>query len=105
VLRVTLRNSAVLFFGYSLVKDTAIGRPPARTTGFANSYPNFVFDGTDLINVYPFNYQSPQVKLSLPLGKRVSWNLGWQYYGYSEQFTGSQNYFAHIATASLRWSF
>lgn len=104
-LRVELPRRATLFLGYSLVKDTA---EPSRGSSFLfafGSYPTFVATDADFINAYPLNYQSPQVRLSFPVHKKLSWNAGWQYYGYSERYTGLQNYFAHIATTSLRWSF
>jgi len=105
-LRVELPRDAALFLGYSIVKDTADGRDrPSILSPFAAGYPNFSFDGTDLINVYPLSYQAPQARLSFRLHKKLWWNLGWQYYGYSEKFTGLQDYSAHVATTSLRWAF
>ncbi len=110
--RADLFKNAVLFLGYSIVKDTADGFSPVATpfigTGppaaapFQVSYPNFRFNGTDLINAYPLTYQAPQAKLTIKLHKKLSWNAGWQYYDYNERYTGLQNYHAHIFYTSLR---
>lgn len=111
-----IRQRATLFVGYSIVKDTAGGEGqgpvipvvssiPAPLTPFVRNYPNFVFNGADLINAYPLTYESPQARLSFRLNKRLDWNVGWQYYGYHEKFTSLQNYHANISYTSFRWSF
>ncbi len=95
-----------LFLGYSVVKDTGDGRSRLNPVApFVPAYPNVSFNGTDLIDVYPLTYQSPQGRLSVRLHPRLSWNANWQYYGFSEKFTGLQNYFANVLTTSLRWAF
>jgi hypothetical protein len=104
--RAELTKSASLFLGYSIVKDTADGQSLSGSLpAFLLSYPNFRFNGTDLIDAYPLTYQSPQARLTVKLHKQLSWNLGWQYYGYSETYTGLQNYHAHVSYSSLRWGF
>lgn len=104
--RLDLLKNAVLFLGYSIVKDTADGSSrPDLAAPFAAAYPNFRFDGTDLINAYPLSYQSPQARLTWKLHRKLSWNVGWQFYNYHERFSGVQNYHAHVSHTSLRWSF
>ena len=51
------------------------------------------------------SYHSPLARVSLELNKNLSWNVGWQFYNYSEQFTGRQNYHAHVGYSSFRWTF
>lgn len=105
-LRVDVTERAVLFLGYSVVKDTAGGQKAASLIApFVPAYPSFVFNGTDLINSYPLTYQSPQGRLTIKVRNRISWNAGWQYYNYSERFTGLQNYHAHVVYTSLRSGF
>ncbi|MBI3695536.1 MAG: hypothetical protein HY238_11950 [Acidobacteria bacterium] len=103
--RVDVHNHVALFLGYSIVKDTAGGRGLPLAPGFALTYPNFGFDGTDLINAYPLSYQAPQARLTVKLHKKLSWNANWQYYGYHERFSGLENYHAHMSSTSLRWGF
>ncbi len=107
-LRLELPRHATLLLGYSLVKDTAkpsCGSGVLCVSGQPPSYPSFVLTDADLVSAYPLNYQSPQVRLTFQLHRRLSWNAAWQYYGYSEKLTGLQNYFAHAAYTSFRWSF
>ncbi len=103
--RAEIHSKATVAMGYSLVKDTAGGRRPESVADFGRAYPSVLFDGSDAVNAYPLSYHAPQVRLSFHLHRKLSWNLGWQYYNYAERFTGIQDYTAHLATASLRWSF
>jgi hypothetical protein len=105
-LRVELPRQATLFLGYSLVQDTADPDCGASFLCGALFFPaSPTLTDTAVVNAYPLNYQSPQARLTIRLHRKLSWNGGWQYYGYSEKFTGLQNYFAHLAYTSLRWSF
>jgi hypothetical protein len=104
--RAEIASRVVLFLGYSVVKDTADGRKAATyASPFLATYPSFVFNGTDLINTYPLTYQSPQARLTIKLRNRIAWNAGWQYYGYYERFTGTQNYHANVVYTGLRSGF
>ena len=78
---------------------------PAGGRSGCGGLPNFGFDGTNLINSFPLSYQSPLARLSIGLHDRLSWNFGWQFYNYSERFSGAQNYHAHVGYSSFRWSF
>jgi hypothetical protein len=102
-LRIELPRQTTLFLGYSIVKDTAGLDLPRFTPG--PSYPSFGFDGTDFRNAYPLSYQAPQARLSFRLHRRLSWNASWQYYNYSERYSGLQNYHAHLLSTSFRWAF
>jgi hypothetical protein len=56
------------------------------------------------IRSLPFTFQTPEVKLIFKLGKRVDWNVGYQYYSYREKppFNTGQDYRAHLPYTSLR---
>jgi len=75
----------------------------------------------DFITSYPMKFQSPEVRLAIRLTKNIDWNLGYQYYDYSEtpinypfasivttgttvipQIFPAQNYTAHLPYTSLR---
>ncbi len=113
--RVDLHTKLALSVGYSIVKDTAepprvlfavIGpTPQPPPPPFVAGYPNFAFDGTDLINAYPLTYHSPQARLTWRLHPKVSWNVGWQYYAYRERFSRALNYHANVSYTSFRWAF
>lgn len=80
----------VRFVGrYSLTKDTA------GTIG------GFSLDGQRVTTGLPVSYHSPQALLTLRIAQRVAWNVGWQYYGYAERFSGTRGYRAHIGFSSL----
>ena len=102
--RIQARQRLTFYLGYSLAKDTGDGRSPSYNSGIVPNYPNFSFDG-DFYNSFPLSYQSPLARLSVQLNKVLSWNFGWQYYNYSEQFIGQQNYHAHVGYSSFRWTF
>jgi hypothetical protein len=95
-----------LYLGYNLAKDTGDDRSQLTfPTAVTPNYPNFASDGTSFFNSYPLSYQSPQARLSVRLGDKLSWNFGWQFYNYSEDFSALQNYHAHVGYSSFRWSF
>jgi len=56
------------------------------------------------IRSLPFTYQTPEARLSFRLGRRVDWNVGYQYYAYREKppFNTGQDYRAHLPYTSLR---
>ena len=75
----------------------------------------------DFITSYPMKFQSPEVRLAIKLTRNIDWNLGYQYYDYSEtpigypfssivttgttvipQIFPAQNYTAHLPYTSLR---
>jgi hypothetical protein len=81
----------------------------------------------DLISSYPMRFQTPEMRLSFKISKRIDWDLGYKYYSYRENLTytpfgfglinGSttlysggqrypqQNYIAHMPYMSLRFYF
>jgi hypothetical protein len=54
---------------------------------------------------FPLRFLSPQARFSLRLTPKIRWNVGYQYYGYREQFATDQNYRANTGYSSVSWSF
>jgi hypothetical protein len=95
-----------LYAGYSHVQDTGDGRSTAAGAGFGPTIPEF-----QIAQTFPLRFISPLGRLSVKLTNRVRWNVGYQYYGYHEDFfTGQgflpdQAYRAHTGYTSVLWSF
>jgi hypothetical protein len=89
-----------LFASYRVNQDNGQGNRLADPTGTPGT----------LVNSYPMNFQSPEVRLAIRINRRLDWNLGYQYYAYNESkivniFPASpraQNYHAHLPYVSLR---
>ncbi|MEP6947381.1 MAG: hypothetical protein ABJA02_15795 [Acidobacteriota bacterium] len=75
----------------------------------------------DIYSSYPMRFQTPEVRIAIRLSRNVDWNLGYQYYSYSENpiydpfayivianrpnvtvRIAPQNYTAHLPYTSLR---
>ena len=60
---------------------------------------------------FPLKFQSPLARLSVKITNRIRWNVGYQYYGYHEDFFTGQDfttdhaYRAHTGYTSVLWSF
>ena len=60
---------------------------------------------------FPLKFQSPLARLSVKITNRIRWNLGYQYYGYREDFfkgqpfTTDYGYRAQTGYTSVLWSF
>ena len=54
---------------------------------------------------FPLNYHMPSAGLSVPLGERLVWRTGWQYYGYNEKGQSLQDYHGHLLTFSVAHRF
>ena len=50
----------------------------------------------------PTNYYQPLARISLPIGKHVSWNTEWRYYGFSEAFFLYEGFRTNTFTTGLR---
>ncbi len=99
-------SRVTLYLGYALAKDTGDGRSGLNFDNRVNpTYPNFAVEGSSFFLSFPLTYQSPQARLTFQFNDRLQWIFGWQYYDYSERFTGVQNYRAHTGYSSFRWSF
>ncbi|MBZ5592996.1 MAG: hypothetical protein LAP39_12215 [Acidobacteriia bacterium] len=105
-LRFTIGKRVDLYSGYSHVQDTGDGRNQAVGSGFGPTIPEF-----QIAQTFPMRFQSPLARLSVKLTNRVRWNVGYQYYGYHEDFfTGQsfltdQAYRAQTGYTSVLWSF
>jgi hypothetical protein len=50
----------------------------------------------------PTHYYQPNLKLSLPTGKKLDWFAEWRYYGFGEPFYLYEGFRTHIVTAGVR---
>ena len=98
--RFAFQKRADLYVAYSHVQDTGDGRSTLEGQGVASTLPNF-----QAAQTFPLKYLSPMARLSVTITNRIRWNLGYQYYGYHEQFYDTQNYRAHTGYTSVLWSF
>ena len=87
-----------LFASYRINKDTGQGNRIADPVGTPGT----------LLSSYPMSFQSPEARLAFKINRRLDWNVGYQYYNYSEStLVGPrpQNYHAHLPYTSLRLYF
>jgi manganese transport protein len=93
-------HNRLTFFGsYRWNKDRSLNGvvvPPLSTT-------------TLLLGAYPIDFKTPEVRASVRLSRYLDWNIGYQYYDYSEEPVQNiqwavpfQNYKAHMPYMSLR---
>ncbi len=105
-LRFALGKRADLYAGYSHIQDTGDGRDNPLGTGFGTTIPAF-----QAAQTFPMKYVSPLARVSVKISDRIRWNVGYQYYGYREDFFNTQNflpdnaYRATTAYSSVLWSF
>ncbi len=68
----------------------------------------------DVITSFPIKYQTPEFRIAFRLSDNIDWNLGYQYYSYTERPVQlafitlpfiAQNYRAHLPYTSLRFYF
>ncbi len=103
--RFALGRRADLYLGYSHVQDTGDGRSNPYGTGFGTDIPAFQEAQT-----FPMKFLSPVGRFSVKINNRMRWNVGYQYYGYHEDFftgqiTPDQAYRGHTGYSSLLFSF
>ncbi|MBV8552233.1 MAG: hypothetical protein JOY54_13095 [Acidobacteriaceae bacterium] len=91
---------ADLYIGYSRVQDTGDGRSDPVSTIIG---PNLAAFQT--AQTFPLTFQSPSARISVRITERVRWNVGYQYYGYTEKFFDGENYLANTGYTSILWSF
>ena len=96
----SVRKRADISVGYSHIQDVGDGRATAEGTSTVTSLPALLEAQT-----FPLRFLSPQARLSLRLTPKIRWNVGYQYYGYREQFATNQNYRANTGYSSVSWSF
>lgn len=99
--RFSLKKRADLYVGYNITRDTGDGRSALETPGTVDA----LFYN---VQTFPLNFQSPMLRLTIPISKKIKWNAGYQYYGYHEDFglnSYLQNYHAHTGYTSVLWAF
>jgi hypothetical protein len=95
-----IKKRADLFAGYSHTQDTGDGRNTLLGAGIASTLPAF-----QAAQTFPLSFRSPMARFSLRINEKIRWNVGYQYYGYSQQFYKSLDYRAHTGYTSVLWSF
>jgi hypothetical protein len=104
--RFALGRRADLYLGYSHVQDTGDGRSNPYNTTVGPDIPAF-----QAAQTFPMKFLSPLGRLSIVINDRIRWNVGYQYYGYHEDFytgppfTTDRAYRAHTGYTSLLFSF
>ena len=98
----TIRKRADVLIGFSYVQDFGDGRsnPLVSPVTAPNVPAAFLAAQT-----FPLRYLSPQARISIPIRPRIRWNVGYQYYGYNEEFSTLQNFRANTGYSSISWSF
>ncbi len=86
---VTLHTRVTLFASYYFDKDNGQGNTISSSPA-------------TIIGSYPLQFQFPEMRLAVKLGKRVDWNVGYKFYNYKEKFQTSQDYRSHLPYTSLR---
>jgi hypothetical protein len=104
--RFVLGKRIELYAGYSHVQDAGDGRSNPAGSGFGTTIPEF-----QAAQTFPLKYVSPLGRVSVRITNRIRWNLGYQYYGYRENFFTGGNflpdagYRANTGYTSVLWSF
>ena len=94
------RRRADLLIGYSHTQDTGDGRSNPLNSGIGSALPAF-----QAAQTFPLAYRSPMARFSLRISEKIRWNLGYQHYGYNEDFFNGLDYRAHTGYSSLLFSF
>jgi hypothetical protein len=103
--RLPVTKYADVFIGYSITKDVGNGNSSAAPTGALLTIPASILLP---VQTFPLTYQTPFIRLSVRINAKLRYNLGYQYYGYREDFGllgVTQNYRANTGYTSLLWSF
>jgi len=74
----------------------------SRDTGQGDRYSNPLTTPQYIIGSYPMQFQSPEFRVAFRITRNVDWNVGYQYYNYSDSQTPTLNYKAHLPYTSLK---
>jgi len=99
--RIAVRKRADLYLGYSITRDTGDGRAALQSPGTVAAL-------LSNVQTFPLSFQSPLMRLTIPITDKIKWNAGYQYYGFHQDFSLNsivQNYHAHTGYTSLLWAF
>jgi hypothetical protein len=69
------------------------------------SLPVATTTNADIIGSYPFRFETPEIRASFMLTRRIDWNFGYQYYNYHDSKVPFMNYKAHLPYTSIRFYF
>lgn len=106
-LRLPVQKFADIYAGWTVTKDNGNGRGSPISAAAVQSG-NDVAQVLYGVQTFPLTYQSPYARLSVRINAKLRWNLGYQWYGYHEQFGvlgANENYRAHTGFTSLLWAF
>ena len=98
-IRYEIRRRIDVYAGYSRVQDLGDGRAIA-TAGIGSAPALF-----QAVQTFPMVFQSPMARLSVKINGKLRWNLGYQYYGYRQEFNASLGYRANTGYTSFSFSF
>jgi hypothetical protein len=102
-LRFAVTPRADFYVGYNITKDTGDGRASSILRQ-ATPVGQLLYS----VQTFPLTYQTPLVRMSIKINAKLRYNIGYQYYGYHEDFgllDVNQSYRAHTGYTSLLWSF
>jgi hypothetical protein len=105
-LRFAVGKRIDLYAGYSITKDVGDGR--ATATGTVNPATDPAGAVFAAVQTFPLTFQSPIARISVKVTPKVRFNVGYQYYGYKEQFgleSVNENYRGNTGYTSLLWAF
>ena len=105
-MRFMLNKRADLYAGYSITKDVGDGRSTA--TGSVNPVSDPAGAVFAAVQTFPLTFQSPIARISVKITEKLRFNVGYQYYGYKEQFglySVNENYRGNTGYTSLLWAF
>ncbi len=93
-------SSRVDFYvGYTRVQDLGDGRATAAS-GLGSAPELF-----QAVQTFPVVFQSPSARVSVKINNKLRWNLGYQYYGYREDFSPLLGYRANTGYTSVSFSY
>jgi hypothetical protein len=98
--RFTIRLRADISIGYSHVQDVGDKRRTPTAGPSFSALPVFLAAQT-----FPLRFASPMGRVSIRITDDIRWNAGYQYYGYTEDFSMVYGYRAHTGYSSISWSF
>ncbi len=98
--RFAIRNRVDLYAGYTRVQDTGDGRATPTGDGTGSSLPAF-----QAAQTFPILFHSPIARASVRITPKLRWNVGYQYYGYRQDFYRDQGFRANTGYSSISWSF